>query len=54
MYQKLLIIGNLGRDPELKYSVEGKPIDGGLSAAMIIALRYTQKNFGKLPTSSTS
>ena len=25
MYQKLIIIGNLGRDPELKYSVEGKP-----------------------------
>ena len=25
MYQKLIIIGNLGRDPELKYSVDGKP-----------------------------
>ena len=25
MYQKLLIIGNLGRHPELKFSVDGKP-----------------------------
>lgn len=26
MYQKLIIIGNLGRDPEMRYSVEGKPV----------------------------
>ena len=25
MYQKLLIIGNLGRDPEMRYTPDGKP-----------------------------
>ena len=25
MYQKLIIIGNLGRDPEMRYTVDGKP-----------------------------
>jgi len=25
MYQKLIIIGNLGRDPEMRYTPEGKP-----------------------------
>jgi single-strand DNA-binding protein len=26
MYQKLIIIGNLGRDPEMRYTVDGKPV----------------------------
>ena len=26
MYQKLIIIGNLGRDPEMRYTTEGKPV----------------------------
>ena len=26
MYQKLIIIGNLSRDPEMRYSLEGKPV----------------------------
>ena len=26
MYQKLLIIGNLGRDPEMKYTTDGKAV----------------------------
>ena len=26
MYQKLIIIGNLGRNPEMRYSAEGKPV----------------------------
>ena len=25
MYQKLIIIGNLGRDPEMRYTLDGKP-----------------------------
>ena len=25
MYQKLIIIGNLGRDPEMRYTPDGKP-----------------------------
>jgi single-strand DNA-binding protein len=25
-YQKLIIIGNLGRDPEMRYTVDGKPV----------------------------
>ena len=25
MYQKLIIIGNLGKDPEMRYTPEGKP-----------------------------
>jgi single-strand DNA-binding protein len=26
MYQRLIIIGNLGRDPEMRYTVDGKPV----------------------------
>jgi len=26
MYQKLLIVGNLGRDPELRYTPQGSPV----------------------------
>ena len=26
MYSKLIIIGNLGRDPEMRYTVDGKPV----------------------------
>lgn len=26
MYQKLILIGNLGRDPEMRYSPEGNPM----------------------------
>ena len=26
MYQKLIIVGRLGRDPELRYSQDGKPV----------------------------
>lgn len=26
MYQRIIIIGNLGRNPEMRYSVEGKPV----------------------------
>ena len=26
MYQKLIIIGNLSRNPEMRYSAEGKPV----------------------------
>ena len=26
MYQKLIIVGNLGRDPELRYTTDGTPV----------------------------
>ncbi|MFZ3069856.1 MAG: single-stranded DNA-binding protein [Anaerolineaceae bacterium] len=26
MYQKLILIGNLGRDPEMRYTPDGKPV----------------------------
>ncbi|MFB0547157.1 MAG: single-stranded DNA-binding protein [Anaerolineae bacterium] len=26
MYQKVIIIGNLGRDPEMRYTPDGKPV----------------------------
>ena len=26
MYQKLILIGNLGRDPEMRYTADGKPV----------------------------
>ena len=26
MYQKLILIGNLGRDPEMRFTGDGKPI----------------------------
>ena len=26
MYQRLIIIGNLGRDPEMRYTPDGKPV----------------------------
>ena len=26
MYQKLIIIGNLGRDPEMRYTPDGNPV----------------------------
>ena len=26
MYQKIIIIGNLGRDPEMRYTADGKPV----------------------------
>lgn len=26
MYQKLIVVGNLGRDPEMRYSTDGKPM----------------------------
>ena len=26
MYQRLIIIGSLGRDPEMRYTVDGKPV----------------------------
>ena len=26
MYQKIIIVGNLGRDPEMRYTPQGKPV----------------------------
>jgi len=26
MYQKIILIGNLGRDPEMRYTADGKPV----------------------------
>lgn len=26
MYQKIIIVGNLGRDPEMRYTPDGKPV----------------------------
>jgi len=26
MYQRLILIGNLGRDPEMRFTADGKPV----------------------------
>ena len=40
MYQKLIIIGNLGRDPEMRYTPDGKAVTTFSVAA---SRRYGEK-----------
>ena len=39
MYQKIIIIGNLGRDPELRYTQDGTPV-----ANFSVATNYRRSN----------
>ena len=40
MYQKIIIIGNLGRDPEMRYTPEGNPVT---SFSMATSRRFGEK-----------
>ncbi|HBO33513.1 MAG TPA: single-stranded DNA-binding protein [Anaerolineaceae bacterium] len=40
MYQKIIIIGNLGRDPEMRYTPEGNPVT---SFSVATSRRYSEK-----------
>ena len=40
MYQKLIIIGNLGRDPEMRYTLDGKPFT---SFSVAVSRKYNDK-----------
>jgi len=40
MYQKIIIIGNLGRDPEMRYTPEGNPV---ASFSVATSRRYSEK-----------
>jgi single-strand DNA-binding protein len=40
MYQKILVIGNLGRDPEMRYTPEGNPVT---SFSVATSRRYSEK-----------
>jgi len=39
MYQKIIIVGNLGRDPELRYTPQGSPV-----ATLNVATNRKRKN----------
>ena len=41
MYQKLIIIGNLGRDPEMRYTPDGNPVT---SFSVATSRRYHETN----------
>ena len=41
MYQKLIIIGNLGRDPEMRYTPDGKAVT---SFSVATSRRYNEKD----------
>mgnify|MGYP000908851418 CR=1 FL=1 len=41
MYQKLIIIGNLGRDPEMRFTPDGKPVT---SFSVATSRRYKDKD----------
>jgi len=40
MYQKIIIIGNLGRDPEMRYTTDGKPVT---SFSVATSRKYGEK-----------
>jgi len=40
MYQKLILIGNLGRDPEMRFTADGKPVT---SFSMATSRKYKEK-----------
>ena len=40
MYQKLIIIGNLGRDPEMRFTPDGKPVT---SFSVATSRKYNDK-----------
>ena len=40
MYQKLILIGNLGRDPEMRFTADGKPVT---SFSMATSRKYKDK-----------
>ena len=41
MYQKIIIIGNLGRDPEMRYTPDGSPVT---SFSVATSRRYGEKD----------
>jgi single-strand DNA-binding protein len=41
MYQRLILIGNLGRDPEMRYTADGKPVT---SFSMATSRRYRDRD----------
>ena len=41
MYQKVIIIGNLGRDPEMRYTPDGSPVT---SFSVATSRRYGEKD----------
>ena len=41
MYQKIIIIGNLGRDPEMRYTPDGNPVT---SFSMATSRRFSEKD----------
>lgn len=41
MYQKVIIIGNLGRDPEMRYTPDGNPVT---SFSVATSRRYGEKD----------
>jgi len=45
MYQKLIILGNLGRDPELRYTPQGSPV-----ATLSVATNRKRKNDDDITT----
>ena len=40
MYQKIIVIGNLGREPEMRYTPEGNPVT---SFSIATSRRYNEK-----------
>jgi len=42
MYQKIIIAGNLGRDPEMRYTPDGKAVT---SFSMATSRKYQDKNY---------
>lgn len=41
MYQRLILIGNLGRDPEMRYTADGKPVT---SFSMATSRRFKDRD----------
>ena len=39
MYHKIIIAGNLGRDPEMRYTPDGTPVPGALQHAILDKVR---------------
>ncbi len=49
MYQKLIIVGNLGRDPEMRFTPDGNPVT---SFSVATSRRYKDKDLTKPPGSA--
>ena len=44
MYQKIIVVGNLGRDPEMRYMPDGTAVT---SFSMASNRRWTDRNSGQ-------